>query len=217
MHGAVYAAGLPGLYVSKDHGARWQALPIEASGVHSVLDLAADPRHEERLYAASFEGSGRSLDGGVTWTRVTAGTLLDGQACTSVTVSPFDSSLLYVGTYSGVFRSRDGGTTWEPFSAGFNQSMITDVLADPHDPRLVYAATQFTGVDVIEQTDVAAAPTPLPSPTPPPRPTQVALHSSSGGSGCAVGADANGAMAPLALLVIALARRRLRPRLRVPR
>jgi hypothetical protein len=85
--------------------------------------------------------------------------LLDGVACTCIAVSPADNQVLYVGTFAGVFRSRDGGASWQSFSPGITKNTIVDLLVDPNDARLVYAATQFDRVYVIEQSDVAAQPT----------------------------------------------------------
>ncbi|HVM95376.1 MAG TPA: hypothetical protein VMT89_03255, partial [Candidatus Acidoferrales bacterium] len=60
------------------------------------------------------------------------------------------------GTFTGVYRSRDAGATWELFSAGLSGSQIVDLVLDPHDGRFAYAATQFNGVYVIDQSDIAA-------------------------------------------------------------
>jgi len=157
--GVVYAGTLAGVYASNDHGVTWRSLGVESVGLRFVTDIAVDPRHAEQLYVASFEGIGRSLDSGATWTRITAGSALDGVSCTSIAVSPLDSATLYVGTFIGAFRSRDGGATWEAFSPGLTNNDIVDLLVEPSDPRIVYAATQFTGIYVIQQSDVAPPPT----------------------------------------------------------
>jgi len=152
--GMVYAGTVAGLYASADHGATWQRRDIESAGLRFVTDVAVDPRDARRVYVASFDGVGRSTDAGSSWTRVTAGTALDGQSCTSIAINPADPATLYAGTFTGVYRSRDTGATWEPFSAGITNNQIVDLVVDPKDGRFLYAATQFTGVYVIQQSDV---------------------------------------------------------------
>ena len=185
---SVYAGAFPGLYASTDRGRTWRGLDIEPAGIRFVTSLAADPRHPERVYATAFEGLARSVDAGVTWTNLTAGSLLDGKPCTSIAVSPLDSSTLYVGTYEGVFRSRDTGTTWQTFSPGLTGNNIVDLLIEPRNPRIVYAATLFSGVYAIEQSDVAVPATPTPT---------------NSAGGCAVtGAPQRSAATPLAGLIL---------------
>ena len=161
---AVYAGTVSGLYMSADHGGTWRRLDIEGAGLRFVTDVGVDPQHAERVYVATFEGVGRSVDAGATWTRITAGSLIDGQSCTSIAVSPVDAATLYVGTFAGVYRSRDAGATWELFSLGIANNQIVDLVVDPRDARMLYAATQFTGVYAIRQSDIA--PPTLPTVTP---------------------------------------------------
>jgi len=172
----VYAGTVAGVYASADHGRSWSRQDIESAGLRFVVDVAVDPHSTERVYIAAFEGVGRSSDAGATWTRISAGTLLDGQSCTSIAVNPVDASTLYVGTFAGIYRSRDAGVTWVPFSAGITNNQIVDLVVDPRDGRFVYAATQFTGVYVIEQSDIAS-------------PTTTASRSHDE-SGCTLGAGA---------------------------
>jgi hypothetical protein len=71
------------------------------------VSVTADPAGVFFL-AVHGEGILRSADGGVTWTRVRAG------SAASIAADPFRPGRLAAGTEDGLIVSGDGGTTWRP-------------------------------------------------------------------------------------------------------
>jgi photosystem II stability/assembly factor-like uncharacterized protein len=105
----------------------------------------------------------RSRDGGVTWQELT-GTPFERKAVLSIAVHPEDSQKLYVASITGLYLSNDGGDDWvkvESFDAATKQVsiidkdnplalydlwVVTDVVFDPFDSQVIYAATQHGGI-----------------------------------------------------------------------
>jgi len=103
----------------------------------------------------------RSRDGGYTWERAPDGPWQGGLL--RLAIHPANSKLIYGATGSGLYKSQDGGDTWrhletldslalvvpppEPESPPA-ANIVLDVILDPFDPNVVYAATAFTGVFV---------------------------------------------------------------------
>jgi photosystem II stability/assembly factor-like uncharacterized protein len=105
----------------------------------------------------------RSKDGGYTWQEL-SGTPFDHQAVLSIAVHPKNSQLLYVATITGLYRSADGGDAWslvESFDQATRQVpisdtpnpmvelnlwVVTDVVFDPFDSQIIYAASQHGGI-----------------------------------------------------------------------
>ena len=88
--------------------------------VNECSGLAIDPNNPNTVYAC-FSGFGannlyRTMDGGATWTNVSAG--LPAAPLHSAVVAPFNSSYIYVGSDLGVFGSADQGVTWSPANEG---------------------------------------------------------------------------------------------------
>ena len=97
-------------------------------------------------------------------------------------IDPSDPDTIYVALSRGVFRSVDGGATWELRSAGLPSSTgnsgtlttypVEEILADPEQPKILYAATERLGQTpggVYRSTDAGASWAPasdgLPLPT----------------------------------------------------
>jgi photosystem II stability/assembly factor-like uncharacterized protein len=82
----------------------------------------------------------------------------------SIAVHPEDSQKLYVASITGLYLSNDGGDDWvkvESFDAATKQVsiidkdnplalydlwVVTDVVFDPFDSQVIYAATQHGGI-----------------------------------------------------------------------
>jgi hypothetical protein len=61
---------------------------------------------------------------------------------------------------AGLYRSQDGGETWQPSAAGLNpEASVSDIVFDPTDPQVMYAADRFSGV--YRSTDGGATWTPI--------------------------------------------------------
>ncbi|MDT5038557.1 MAG: hypothetical protein QOE03_3742, partial [Micromonosporaceae bacterium] len=86
-------------------------------------------------------------DTGGTWTEITAG--LPARWITHVEVDPASADTAYVsvsGYRNGdpgahVFRTANGGATWSDISAGLPDAPVNDVVLDPRNATVLYAAT----------------------------------------------------------------------------
>jgi hypothetical protein len=84
---------------------------------------------------------------GSTWTEITAG--LPTRWITRVAVDPASADVAYVsvsGYRNGdpgahVFRTANGGASWTDISAGLPDAPVNDVVLDPRDAAVLYAAT----------------------------------------------------------------------------
>jgi photosystem II stability/assembly factor-like uncharacterized protein len=135
--------GNRGLYRSTNAGKTWtRALFVNDST--GVSEVVVNPAHPETVYAATWErvrrityrrafGPGcaiwRSIDGGVTWTKIVNGLPAAGDNLgrISIAIAPSQPSRLYASVISGaisgyvglgLYRTDDAGETWEKVDNG---------------------------------------------------------------------------------------------------
>jgi hypothetical protein len=93
------------------------------------------------------DGIYRSDDGGKTWTNKG---LTESQHISAIIVHPQDSDTVWAavqgplwspGGERGLYMTRDGGETWEKTLGGGEWTGVTDLVIDPRDPDVLYAAT----------------------------------------------------------------------------
>jgi photosystem II stability/assembly factor-like uncharacterized protein len=124
---------------SGDGGATWTVI---SAGLppEPVWSLAVDPQNPGVIYAGvGSQGLWKSTDGGQTWAQ-TAGALA-GHVFTALLASAVPDRLYAVVDGNRVFRSDDGGATWRSWSRGLRIASAFYLVADPGDPRRIYAAT----------------------------------------------------------------------------
>jgi|GEM_PF-2408535 len=126
------------LYKSSDGGATWNAMTY--SKLYVVITIVIDPTSTDTLYIGGHGGMEKSVDGGVSWSKITTG--LTDDYMDSLVIDPMVPSTLYVGTYGGVFKSTNGGATWTAMSAGLANLQVNGLALDPLNPGTVHAATQ---------------------------------------------------------------------------
>jgi photosystem II stability/assembly factor-like uncharacterized protein len=117
-----------------------------------------DPRNSNVLWLATGEntnlrsamaGTGiyRSTDAGVTWQHVG---LARSEKIGRMAIDPRDSDVVYVaaqgplwaaGGERGLYRTTDGGRTWNRILYVSEETGISDVVLDPRNPDLLYAAS----------------------------------------------------------------------------
>jgi photosystem II stability/assembly factor-like uncharacterized protein len=158
-----------GVWRSSDAGLTWTAL-TDHMPTTSIGALAIDPQNPTTIYAGTGEanfanhsryglGLYKSTDNGDTWVHLGAGTF-SGRCFSTLIVSPNNSQQLFAGITRaggfpemsaakghpqrngpvGVFRSDDGGMTWTHLSNGIPNQSVTDLVQDPQNPLILYAA-----------------------------------------------------------------------------
>jgi hypothetical protein len=183
----IFAASDLGLYRSTNSAATWTSV---LTGI--VTDLVANPTTPSTLYAAvgyaygsASNGVYRSVDGGLTFTKLSGGLPTSAIGRIALAISPSNPLRLYVavqtaigssgtndGKLLGIWTTVDGGTVWTQSAASVAfcaiQCWYDMVLAvDPVTPSTVYfggfstyksvdSATTFTDIGQSIHVDVHA-------------------------------------------------------------
>lgn len=152
-----FGACAGGVWKTEDGGTTWWNISDGFFGTAAVGAIAIAASDPNVLYVGTGEacirgnvshGDGvyKSTDGGRTWVNVG---LRDTRHIAKIRVHPQDPDLVYVAALGhafgpneerGVFRSRDGGRTWERVLFRDAQTGAIDLVMDPRNPRILYAA-----------------------------------------------------------------------------
>lgn len=145
-----------GVWKSDDYGNTWKPI-FDQEPTGSVGAIAVAPSDPNIIYVGSGEGLQRpdlsvgdgiykSTDAGKTWTHLD---LSDAQQITAIVVDAKNPDRLFVSVEGhpygpnpvrGVFRSVDGGKTFEKVLYKDENTGAADVVMDPDDPQVLYAA-----------------------------------------------------------------------------
>ncbi len=149
-----------GLFKTGDNGTTWDAL-FDKESCLSIGAVAIAPSDSDVLWVGTGEandrnssgwGNGvyRSTDGGGTWQNVG---LKDSRTIARIVVHPKNPETAYVaamghlwvdGGERGLFKTTDAGKTWKPVlqatGPGAARTGCGDVVIDPSNPEIVYAA-----------------------------------------------------------------------------
>src|ERR1700683_3008083 len=150
-----YYIGMPGggIWKTTNAGEVWTPIFDEAR-VASVGALAIAPSNSNIVFAGTGEqtaGNGvyKSSDAGATGTNIG---LKDTKFISSIIVDPRNPDIIVVGVLGhpilgvaaanpakGVFKTTDGGKTWTKALYKDDMAGISDMVADPGNPRVLYA------------------------------------------------------------------------------
>ncbi len=153
---AVYYMGTPGggVWKTTDGGRVWKPI-FDEERVASIGAVAIAPSNPDIVYVGTgeqTEGNGmyKSTDAGATWTHIG---LEDTKYISAVIVDPRDPNIVVVGVLGhpilgtalaaktrGVYKTTDGGKTWTKTLYKDDLAGISDMVADPNNPRVLYAA-----------------------------------------------------------------------------
>ncbi len=145
-----------GVWKSTDYGRTWAPI-FDHEDTQSIGAIAVAPSNDNIVYAASGEGLHRpdlsvgdgiyrSNDAGKTWTHLG---LRGGEQIPAIAVDPANPNRLFAAVLGhpygpnderGIFRSDDGGKTWKKVLYKGERIGGSDVVLDPKNPRIVYAA-----------------------------------------------------------------------------
>src|SRR4051812_3090940 len=155
----VYYAGAAsgGIWKTSDAGVHWQPI-FDNQQVSAVGALAVSRSNPSIVWAGTGEpwirshitlGNGiyKSTDAGRTWQRM--GLDSTGRIA-RIAIDPTNPDVVYVAAQGhsygpqqqrGVFRTRDGGKTWERVLFVDENTGAIDVVMDPANPQVLFAAT----------------------------------------------------------------------------
>ena len=153
-------------YVATSSGGVWKTIngganytPIfDRQGSYSIGCITMDPNNPYIIWVGTGEnnnqrsvgyGDGiyRSKDGGKTWNHMG---LKNSEHIAKIIVDPRNSNIIYVaaigplwseGGDRGLYKSIDGGETWENKISVDEHTGVTDLIMDPNNPDVLYAAT----------------------------------------------------------------------------
>jgi photosystem II stability/assembly factor-like uncharacterized protein len=151
------AVGSGGVWKTTNAGTTWQPV-FDDEGSYSIGCVAVDPSNPEVVWVGTGENVGgrhvgfgdgvyKSLDGGASWENMG---LKDSQHISEIIVDPDHGNTVYVasqgplwspGGERGLFKTTDGGATWESVLSDGEWTGVTDVVMDPRNSEVLYAAT----------------------------------------------------------------------------
>lgn len=143
-----------GIYQTTNSAQSWSYSSTGISAWNGVA-LAVDPETPTTMYFGALNGGGifKSIDNGLTWTRVRGG-----EDITDIAVDPFDSThVLAVSPDEGLIASHDGGNTWTninshlPTPSGL--AVITGVHFHPQQQGTIFVTARFSGGGFIRSSD----------------------------------------------------------------
>jgi len=151
------AAGSGGLWKTTNAGTTFKPI-FDSYGSYSIGCVTIDPTDHNRIWVGSGEAVGGrhvgfgdgvylSEDGGQSFRNMG---LKESEHVAKIIVDPSDRNTVFVaaqgplwsaGGERGLYRTKDGGTTWEQVLADGPYTGVTDIVLDPRDPQVMYAAT----------------------------------------------------------------------------
>lgn len=151
------AVGSGGLWKTMNAGTTWTPL-TESEDFYSTGCVTIDPQNNNKIWLGTGENVGGrhvgighgiyvSNDGGATWKNLG---LKKSEHISKIIVHPDDSNTIWVavqgplwssGGERGLYKSTNGGKTWVN-SLNINEwTGVTDIVIDPNNPEILYAAS----------------------------------------------------------------------------
>jgi len=145
------------VWKTTNSGTTWNPI-FDNYGSHSVGCVTLDPNNQHIVYVGTGEnnsqrsvswGDGvyRSEDGGKSFTNIG---LKKSEHIAKVLIDPRDSKVIYVaaqgplwgpGGQRGLYKTTNYGTTWDSVLYISPNTGVTDVVMDPRNPDVLYAAS----------------------------------------------------------------------------
>ena len=150
------AAASGGVWKTSNNGTTWTPV-FDSQGSYSIGAITIDPKIPNIVWVGTGElnaqrsvgyGDGvyRSEDGGKTWKNVG---LKTSEHIGRIVIDPRDSNIVYAaaqgplwnsGGERGLYKTTNGGVTWNRVLNVSEDTGITDIVQDPRNPTILYAA-----------------------------------------------------------------------------
>lgn len=151
------AVGSGGVWKTENAATTWKPLFDEQS-TYSIGCVTLDPSNPDIVWVGTGENVGgrhvgfgdgiyRSTDGGQSWENKG---LTASEHISKIIVHPDNSNVVWVaaqgplwskGGQRGLYKTTDGGKTWSKTLGDEEWTGVTDLLIDPRNPDVLYAAT----------------------------------------------------------------------------
>ncbi|MCA6362061.1 MAG: T9SS type A sorting domain-containing protein [Bacteroidetes bacterium] len=146
-----------GLWKTSNGGQTW--LPVfDNNPSLSIGCIVFEPGSSSTIYVGTgdpnvggypFIGTGiyKTTDGGQTWTNLGLGNTY---IISDIAIDPSNTNIIYAAAMGlpfvrdnnrGLYKSTDGGQTWTQSLFVSNQTGVTDLVLDPSNPQILYAAS----------------------------------------------------------------------------
>ena len=146
-----------GVWKSENYGATWKNISDKYFDTSNIGAVAVAPSNPKVIYVGTGEsdirntlltgdGMYKSTDAGKTWTKIG---LAETHVISRIVVDPSNPDIVYVAALGhvwapnperGVYKSTDGGKTWKRILYVNDQTGAIDLVMDPRDPQIMYAA-----------------------------------------------------------------------------
>ena len=147
-----------GIYKSTDGGVGWRESNVGWTN-DGVFCLVFHPDNTDVIYAGTYNGLNRSLDGGEHWEMWDNGWPVE-QWVFDIEFDPRNPDIMYAcskngedmgrgreGFHGTVMKSTDGGASWLQIANGLNvNNEFYNIVIDPVSPDILYLATQGEGI-----------------------------------------------------------------------
>lgn len=151
------AVGSGGVWKTVNAGTTWSPL-TDSQVFYSTGAITLDPRNTQSVWLGTGENVGGrhvgighgiflSRDGGKSWENKG---LKSSEHISKIMVHPFDSNTVWVasqgplwssGGERGLYKTTDGGVTWKQTLDLDQWTGVTDMVIDPRNPDVLYAAS----------------------------------------------------------------------------
>ena len=145
-----------GIYKTTDGGNNWNPV-FDTQSTLTIGYITLDPQDPNTVWvgtgdpnipgsAATGDGIYKSTDGGLTWTHKG---LSAQRVISKIIVHPTDSNTVYAATMGipmernndrGLYKTTDGGNSWSQILFISNDAGVTDLMMDPTNSQILYAA-----------------------------------------------------------------------------
>ena len=151
------AVGSGGVWKTNNAGTTWKPL-FDEQNSYSTGCVTIDPTNSNVIWVGTGENVGgrhvaygdgiyKSEDGGETWKNMG---LKSSEHISKIVIHPSNPDIVWVaaqgplwnkGGERGVFKTSDGGETWKRVLGNSEWTGATELVIDPRDPNILYAAT----------------------------------------------------------------------------